>query len=317
MLFVVWVPTVFQFLVPLSLLAWLAFGRPSSLSAWVVRSVLTACYLIAIGVGGLWLILPWYMPVWYGVILLFTIAYSFRRIRGIPAFPTDWRGLAGLALTSLAAVFFAGMNRYLTSGWRMPRNTVELSFPFRDGTFLIVNGGANELINGHLETLKGERFRPWIGQSYGVDIEKLNDLGLRGWGIVPRELGSYEIFGERLYAPCSGPVLVAEDGVEEMIPPKTDRKNMAGNQMILGCGDAWILLGHLQKGSVRVRAGERIIVGQQIGRVGNSGNTDEPHLHIHAQRPGTAQAPLSGQPLWIRFGPTYPVRNQRIKAPAT
>jgi CBS domain-containing protein len=35
--------------------------------------------------------------------------------------------------------------------------------------------------------------------------------------------------------------------------------------------------------------------------------------HIHAQRPGTADAPLSGSPLPIRFGDRYPVRNARIK----
>lgn len=37
--------------------------------------------------------------------------------------------------------------------------------------------------------------------------------------------------------------------------------------------------------------------GQEIGEVGNSGASDEPHLHIHAQRPGTSGAPISGE--WI------------------
>jgi hypothetical protein len=64
-----------------------------------------------------------------------------------------------------------------------------------------------------------------------------------------------------------------------------------------------------------VRAGDSVAVGEPLGRVGNTGNTGEPHLHIHAQRPGTQDAPLSGGPLPIRFGATYPSRNTRIWAP--
>jgi hypothetical protein len=83
--------------------------------------------------------------------------------------------------------------------------------------------------------------------------------------------------------------------------------------VILQCGSTWVVLGHLQKGSVQVAAGQHLDQGQRLGRVGNTGNTGEPHLHIRAQRPGTADAPLSGSPLPIRFGDRYPVRNARIK----
>jgi murein DD-endopeptidase MepM/ murein hydrolase activator NlpD len=39
---------------------------------------------------------------------------------------------------------------------------------------------------------------------------------------------------------------------------------------------------HLQKGSdgVRVQPGERVRKGQVIGELGNTGNTDAPHLHF-------------------------------------
>jgi murein DD-endopeptidase MepM/ murein hydrolase activator NlpD len=45
--------------------------------------------------------------------------------------------------------------------------------------------------------------------------------------------------------------------------------------------------------------------GQRIGRVGNSGNTSEPHLHIHAERDG------AGVPL--RFDGRFPVRNDLVR----
>jgi hypothetical protein len=314
MLFAVWVPLVFQLLGPLGLLAWLAFGRPSSASAWVIRAILTGSYIIAIGVGGLWLILPWYTPVIYGVLLLFAVLNSFRRTRGMPVAPTSRRGLAGAILASIAALFFLGLAGYMISGWHTPPDAVELAFPLRNGTYLVVSGGGNQLINAHLKTMKGERFRPWRGQSYGVDIEKLNGLGLRARGVLPRRLTAYEIFGEPLYVPCAGEVVVAKDGVEEMTPPEMDRQNLAGNHVIINCGGAWVLLGHLQKGSVQVRTGQLVAEGQLLGRVGNTGNTGEPHLHIHAQSPGTEAAPLAGAPLRIRFDHRGPVRNARIKA---
>jgi murein DD-endopeptidase MepM/ murein hydrolase activator NlpD len=41
------------------------------------------------------------------------------------------------------------------------------------------------------------------------------------------------------------------------------------------------VLAHLQNGSIEVQVGARVRAGQYIGRVGNSGNTIEPHLHLH------------------------------------
>jgi murein DD-endopeptidase MepM/ murein hydrolase activator NlpD len=71
-------------------------------------------------------------------------------------------------------------------------------------------------------------------------------------------------------------------------------------------------MGHMQKGSVRVAAGESIGVGVPLGSVGNTGNTDEAHLHIHAQRPGTLEQPISGEPVLMRLDGRYLWRNQRI-----
>ena len=36
----------------------------------------------------------------------------------------------------------------------------------------------------------------------------------------------------------------------------------------------------MQPGSVRVRVGQRVRMGQQLGLLGNSGNTTGPHLHF-------------------------------------
>jgi murein DD-endopeptidase MepM/ murein hydrolase activator NlpD len=52
-----------------------------------------------------------------------------------------------------------------------------------------------------------------------------------------------------------------------------------------------VLYGHLKLGSLRVRVGDQARQGQLISQVGDSGNPDEPHLHIQLQnsRPSTSR----------------------------
>ncbi len=50
-------------------------------------------------------------------------------------------------------------------------------------------------------------------------------------------------------------------------------------------------MAHLKKGSVRVKVGDVVSVGQEIARCGNSGNTSQPHLHIQVQNRAEFFAP--------------------------
>ncbi|MBI4051329.1 MAG: M23 family metallopeptidase [Elusimicrobia bacterium] len=62
---------------------------------------------------------------------------------------------------------------------------------------------------------------------------------------------------------------------------KSDTKYLEGNHVVIKFDkDKFALLAHLQQKSVTVKVGDRVQVGQLIGRCGNSGNTSEPHLHI-------------------------------------
>jgi murein DD-endopeptidase MepM/ murein hydrolase activator NlpD len=147
-----------------------------------------------------------------------------------------------------------------------------------------------------------------------VDLVRINRAGLRVAGLLPADPAAYLIYGDPVFAPCRGRVVVAEDGAADMPPPQVDRAHMAGNHVILECGSAWIVLGHLKRGSVAVQAGQIVELGHVLGFVGNSGNTGEPHLHIHAQRPGSTIAPLSGEPVPIRLDGRYLVRNDRVRS---
>jgi murein DD-endopeptidase MepM/ murein hydrolase activator NlpD len=55
----------------------------------------------------------------------------------------------------------------------------------------------------------------------------------------------------------------------------------------------------MQPGSVRVKPGDRVRTGQVLGLLGNSGNTDAPHLHFHVM---DGPSPLLANGLPYVFG---------------
>ncbi|SJN11982.1 possible secreted peptidase [Leucobacter sp. 7(1)] len=52
-----------------------------------------------------------------------------------------------------------------------------------------------------------------------------------------------------------------------------------------------VALCHLKQGSVRVRIGQEVRIGDVLGQCGNSGNSTEPHVHVQAiDRPDVSKA---------------------------
>ena len=61
-------------------------------------------------------------------------------------------------------------------------------------------------------------------------------------------------------------------------------RRAAGNYVVVEVAPReFLFIAHLQAGSVAVAPGDRVAAGQVIGRVGNSGNSSEPHVHLHLQ----------------------------------
>ena len=80
-------------------------------------------------------------------------------------------------------------------------------------------------------------------------------MGMSAMGIVSADLSKHAIFGDSLISPCDGQVVDAADGLADLTPPSTDRKNTKGNYVVLRCGslNVDVLLAHLQKDSVQYR----------------------------------------------------------------
>ena len=306
-------PIALQLAVPILLLGWFARGRHGSLSQCLADASIVGLYLGAVHVAGLWVLLPWYTG---GVLAIALLGMALWHLARVPRLP--WRGppLGWVAITvrGLVATFAVAVLGAAALARQVPREPlVELQFPLRNGLYYVAGGGSVELFNSHIMTLTAPRFRAYRGQSYGVDLLKLGPFGMRASGWMPTDPARYVIYGDPVHAPCAGVVVQAEDGAPDMEPPQADRSRMAGNHVLLDCDGVHVLLGHLQRGTVRSRLGQRVSAGAIIGLVGNSGNSNEPHLHIHAQRPAAAgREPLSGDPLPMRFNGRYLVRNDRV-----
>ncbi len=100
-----------------------------------------------------------------------------------------------------------------------------------------------------------------------------------------RECADYYIYDRPVLAPADATVRTAVDGDPDMpVGQLGGGSNPAGNHVVLDIGPGeFLYLCHLKPGSIRVKEGDAVVRGQEIARVGNSGNTSEPHLHIHLQ----------------------------------
>ena len=312
-----------QLALPSVLIGWMALAPQRTLFGFWIQFIASAAALWALALLGIWLLPPWWAPYAFGAALAATTGIGLWRRRhfasALPATFGSWTVTGLFVVLGVASTY--GIAVALRSRTAPPERVVTLAFPLEPGIYLVVNGGSDIHTNAHLMTLDASipRFREWRGQSYGVDIVKLDAFGLRARGALPAEPSAYRIYGTRVLAPCAGQVVLAVDGLPDMQVPKVNREHLAGNHVMLRCADARtnadVLLGHLQPGCVRVRVRGTVAVGDWLGLVGNSGNTGEPHLHVHAQRPGPGAAPLGGDPLPILFEGRFPVRGDRIESP--
>ena len=109
-----------------------------------------------------------------------------------------------------------------------------------------------------------------------------------------RECSDYSIYDRPVLAPADGTVRAVVDGEPDMpIGQLGGGADPGGNHVVLNVAPGeFLFLCHFKPGSLRVKVGDAVVRGQEIARVGNSGNTSEPHLHIHLQDtpvPGIAE----------------------------
>lgn len=307
-----------QLVLPVLLLVWLALFPARGMLALGVQVLSVAAVLVGLGLAALWTMPPYWVPyIYYGFFALIVVFHLWQgRFRGNGL----WRVSSSQALLFLPGVGLGCLGGYMAymafEGRGMPAvETVDIAPPFGSGTYLVAHGGSSAMVNVHLKTLDKtvERFRPWRGQSRALDIFRTSPLGFHKTGWLPSDPARYLTFGTPVLAPCDGEIAKVVDGLEDMPVPVMDREHMAGNYVAINCGQFYVLLAHLRKNSTGVSTGDLVAVGDVLGEMGNSGNSSEPHLHVHAQRGLPERAAFAGEPLALTIDGEFPVRNDRIR----
>jgi hypothetical protein len=146
-----------------------------------------------------------------------------------------------------------------------------------------------------------------FGQRYAYDLVRsdqrsgvhVHPAGTLRWVLVGGRTRDSYGWGQPVHAALDGVIVQAVDGVgerqwihlvrESWLAVKTtvrfargglDPIRLAGNHVIMAAGATYALYAHLAPGSVAVTSGQRVRVGEVLGRVGHSGNSTAPHLHF-------------------------------------
>lgn len=241
-------------------------------TAWLTDlTILAACCVLAEGLGA-----PAQQPrlprrtVEAGVAAAALASVS--RLPGLPPGHGEL-GLAGGAVLLTALVVLVAVAR--THTWRAPLSR-PLRFPL-EGVWYVVQGGGRPL-NHHARLAE---------QRGAVDLVGLGRHGTRTH--AGHEPTAYAAYGRVVRSPCEGRVVSAEDSIEDQdTRPGAPARYQPpyGNHVFIDTGREIVKLAHLRPGSLTVSEGDLVRVGQLIGETGNSGNTSEPHLHLHAERDG-------------------------------
>jgi murein DD-endopeptidase len=159
-----------------------------------------------------------------------------------------------------------------------------LASPLRGGDWLAANGPSNG--SEHRRALMAVNGKARIAQRFAIDWVKFGPDGRLAHDDVSINANWYG-YGSEVLAVADGTVVAIEDGIRENVPltntfavPITI-ETIAGNYAILDVGERrYAMFMHLQPGSLRVTAGSKVRQGQVLGLLGNSGNSDAPHLHF-------------------------------------
>ena len=164
--------------------------------------------------------------------------------------------------------------------------------------------------------IKKEDSHSWdiISQRYAYDIEiRKNDLPYHD---DYKEIKNYYSYLEDVICPCDGWVFLIEDSYKntriiENRPIINDINDPCGNHIIIKHpNNEYSFLCHLEKGTINVKVGDLVKEGDILGKVGNSGNTQGPHIHFHVQNTPDI---LNGKGIKITMKNTIDENNKNIK----
>jgi hypothetical protein len=143
-------------------------------------------------------------------------------------------------------------------------------------------------------------------QRFAIDWIFVGNNGLFGENDI-KQNKNWNSYGIELISVADGTIVGIKDGIIENEPLSEDmavritRETIGGNYIIIDIGNnIYAVYGHLIPYSLKVKIGDKVKRGQVIGLLGNSGNSDCPHLHFHLESKSNAFFGGEGMPYLIK-----------------
>lgn len=201
----------------------------------------------------------------------------------ISAITTIWIFIAAIALSKENSLIRLNNNRHLPpeeSWWQTTCWIQRLGD--KETLFTLPLAGELRISQGFDGTLshKGS----W---RYAVDFQRPTTVN---YSPDP----ALNIWDASIYAPASGVVEHVQNSVKDNDIGISNYADNWGNYITLRLDQGgWALLAHLQQNSIPLTKGMRVEIGDYLGKVGNSGRSPLPHLHLQAQKTNRAGDPTS------------------------
>ena len=125
----------------------------------------------------------------------------------------------------------------------------------------------------------------WAAERFAIDYVQLSADGTIYTGDKSKP-ESYPYFGADIHAVADGRVVGVMTDLPEQVagrsPTGLPLDQYGGNHIVQDIGGGnYAFYAHLKTGSLQVKPGDQLTKGQVIAQLGNTGNTDAPHLHFH------------------------------------
>lgn len=168
------------------------------------------------------------------------------------------------------------------------RTPVIVQAPLRGGDWLAM--GATGPDSYHRRALMVEGGQAWLAQRYAIDFAQFHMIEGKAftWKGPEDQNSSYFCYDQPIYSAAAGKVVEVMDGLPENVPHSGKLaidltwQNAGGNHVVVDIGyGLYAFYAHMKPGSVAVKQGDIVAVGQILGHVGNTGSSSEPHLHFH------------------------------------
>jgi hypothetical protein len=160
-----------------------------------------------------------------------------------------------------------------------------ISSPLRGSNWVAMNGCCDPGF-AHRDAILPVNMKLNNSQRFAIDWLRTNDQGNFYTGDQTKN-ESYVAYGTPVYAVADGTVTSTLDNIEANVPGKLPSRetitldNIDGNHVIMDIGGGvYAMYAHFIKGSLSVKPGDKVKKGQQIAKLGNTGNSSAPHLHF-------------------------------------